>query len=157
MQIRLIVIGKTVKSYLKEAEAVYDKRLPHYIRYDEVVIPELKNASKMRFEDIKVKEGQELMKKIDSHDEVILLDEGGKEFTSRKFAENLERKMHSGVKRVVFVVGGAYGFSPEVYQRASTKMSLSKMTFSHQMVRTIFKEQLYRAFTILKGEPYHHD
>ncbi len=156
MKIKLIVIGKTIKPYLKEGEAEYDKRMKHYIGFEELVIPELKNASKLSVNEIKIKEGQLILSKLEKSDTVVLLDEKGRDFTSEEFSGFLQKKMNSGLKQLVFIVGGAYGYSEDVYQRGNQKISLSKMTFSHQMVRMIFKEQLYRAFTILKGEPYHH-
>jgi 23S rRNA (pseudouridine1915-N3)-methyltransferase len=156
MTIKLISIGKTVKGYLKEGEMEYEKRLSHYTRFEEVVIPELKKASKLSFAEIKQKEGALILSKIDSNDHVVLLDEKGKDKSSEDFAKWIENKQIYGTSKVVFVIGGAYGFSEEVYKRAQLKLSLSRMTFSHQMVRMIFKEQLYRAFTIIKGEPYHH-
>ena len=156
MKVTFIVVGKTVKSYLQEAEAEYDKRLKHYIRFEEIVIPELKKVAKLSENEIKVKEGSLILSKVQNSDDVILLDEGGKLYSSEEFANRMDKFAVAGAKNIVFVVGGAYGFSDEMYLRAKQKISLSKMTFSHQMVRTIFKEQLYRAYTILKGEPYHH-
>lgn len=156
MKIELIVVGKTIKPYLIEGEIEYGKRLKHYIGFDEVVIPELKNASKLSESQIKYKEGELILSKIEKGDWVVLLDEQGKEFDSVGFSQFLQKQMNTGLKTLVFIVGGAYGFSEEIYQRANQKIALSKMTFSHQMVRMIFKEQLYRGFSILKGEPYHH-
>lgn len=156
MKVTFIVVGKTVKPYLQEAEAEYDKRLKHYIRFEEIVIPELKKVAKLSENEIKVKEGSLILSKVQNSDHVILLDEGGKLYSSEEFANRMDKFAVAGAKNIVFVVGGAYGFSDEMYLRAKQKISLSKMTFSHQMVRTIFKEQLYRAYTILKGEPYHH-
>ncbi|MFT5599972.1 MAG: 23S rRNA (pseudouridine1915-N3)-methyltransferase [Flavobacteriales bacterium] len=156
MKVTFIVVGKTVKPYLQEAEAEYDKRLKHYIRFEEIVIPELKKVAKLSENEIKVKEGSLILSKVQNSDDVILLDEGGKLYSSEEFANRMDKFAVAGAKNIVFVVGGAYGFSDEMYLRAKQKISLSKMTFSHQMVRTIFKEQLYRAYTILKGEPYHH-
>ncbi len=156
MQVRLIVVGKTNKKYLIEGEQEYEKRLKHYIRFEEVVIPELKKAKNLSELQIKQKEGALILSKTEKSDFIILLDENGKEFNSVGFSSFLQKQLNSGVKRLIFVVGGAYGFSDEVYKRANQKIGLSKMTFSHQMVRLIFKEQLYRGFTILKNEPYHH-
>lgn len=156
MKIHLILVGKTNKAYLIEGEAEYVKRLNHYIGFSETVIPELKKASKLSENQIKEKEGKLILEKLEKSDWLVLLDEKGKEYSSVNFSEFLQKQMNSGVKQIVFVVGGAYGFSEEIYNRANQKISLSKMTFSHQMVRMIFKEQLYRGFTILKGEPYHH-
>jgi 23S rRNA (pseudouridine1915-N3)-methyltransferase len=156
MIIKLIVVGKTVKSYLQEGEEEYVKRLKHYVKFEEEVIFELKNVSSLSEDQIKQKEGEEILKRTQPIDYLVLLDEQGKQFTSEEFADKLLKWQNTSVKQVVFVIGGAYGFSKEVYQRANEKLSLSKMTFSHQMVRVFFKEQLYRAFTIIKGEPYHH-
>jgi 23S rRNA (pseudouridine1915-N3)-methyltransferase len=156
MKITLIAVGKTIKPFLIEGEAAYEKRLKHYIGFDEIIVPELQKAAKLSENQIKDKEGKLIFKKVEKADWLILLDENGKEFSSVNFSQFLQKQMNSGVKRVVFVIGGAYGFSEEVYKAANQKISLSKMTFSHQMVRMIFKEQLYRGFTILKGEPYHH-
>jgi 23S rRNA (pseudouridine1915-N3)-methyltransferase len=156
MIIKLIVVGKTVKSYLQEGEVEYENRLKHYVRFEEEVVSELKKASSLNEEQVKQKEGEEILKRIQATDYLVLLDEQGKQFSSEEFAAKIKKWQNTSVKQVVFVVGGAYGFSQEVYQRANEKLSLSKMTFSHQMVRVFFKEQLYRAFTIIKGEPYHH-
>ncbi|MCL2042418.1 MAG: 23S rRNA (pseudouridine(1915)-N(3))-methyltransferase RlmH [Bacteroidales bacterium] len=156
MKITLLVIGKTLSDYLKTGENDYLKRLTFYGNMDHCVIPALKNAKSLTEEQQKTEEGKLLLSKIEPSDFCVLLDENGKNCTSEEFADFLNGKMVSGVKNLVFVVGGAYGFSDPVYQRANHKLSLSSMTFSHQMVRLIFLEQLYRAFTILKGEPYHH-
>lgn len=136
---------------------MYLSRLSHYIPFSLSEIPELKNASSLSREQIKLKEGELLLSQIKTSDDVILLDEKGRQYRSVEFAEFLKNKMSHSGRDIVFVVGGAYGFSEALYARATGKMSLSAMTFSHQMVRTIFAEQLYRAFTIIKGEPYHHE
>ena len=136
---------------------MYQSRLVHYVPFSIVEIPELKNMSAFSKEQIIEKEGELILKNIRPSDEVILLDEHGKEYRSVTFAKMLEEKMSRSGRDLVFVIGGAYGFSGDVYARADSKISLSQMTFSHQMVRTIFAEQLYRAFTIIKGEPYHHE
>ncbi|MDP3914331.1 MAG: 23S rRNA (pseudouridine(1915)-N(3))-methyltransferase RlmH [Bacteroidota bacterium] len=156
MKISLIVIGKTDEAYLQKGLEIFMKRIPHYVPFEMKVIPDIKNAKNMSEEQQKDKEGELILQQILSSDELILLDENGLEASSVDFARFLEKKMLSGIKRLVFVIGGPYGFSGSVYSRAIGKISLSKMTFSHQMVRLIFAEQLYRAFTILKGEPYHH-
>ncbi len=156
MKIRLIVIGKTNADYLKTGENDYEDRLKHYCKFEELIIPSIKNGGKLSNKDLKNKEGKLILKNIDSMDQVILLDENGEFFSSVNFSNLLNQKLQSSAKRLVFVIGGAFGFSEEVYSRADSKISLSKMTFSHQMIRLIFKEQLYRAFTILKGEKYHH-
>lgn len=156
MKIKLIVIGKTDDRNLISLIDNYTKRLKHYIDFELMVIPDLKNRKALSIEQQKVKEGQLILKNVQKSDNVILLDEKGKEFTSNQFATFLQKKMNSGFKQVVFVIGGPYGFSLDVYQRSKEKVALSKMTFSHQMVRLFFVEQIYRGFTILNNEPYHH-
>ena len=141
----------------KNAISDYQKRLKFYIPFEIEEIPDIKNTKKLSEEVQKQKEGELILKTLQEGDDVILLDDKGQEFTSMKFSEYIEKKSVSGLKRLVFVVGGPYGFSQDVYARANGKVSLSKMTFSHQMVRLIFVEQLYRAMTILRGEPYHHE
>ena len=157
MKIKLIVVGKTNKSYLVEGEREYEKRLSHYIKFEEIIIPDVKQSGKWSKSEIKKKEGHLILGKLENSDHVILLDDKGKLYSSPRFSEFLQQKMNSGLKSLVFVIGGAYGFSDEVYQRAGSKLSLSKMTFSHQMIRLFFKEQLYRGFSILRGEKYHHE
>ena len=156
MKVKFICIGKTGKPFLEEGESEYLKRLKHYLPVEKLEIPDLKNAKKLTVEQIKEQEGREIISKMQPGDQLILLDENGAQFTSLEFAQFFQQKFNAGGKTIVFVVGGAYGFSAEVYSLATGKISLSKMTFSHQMVRMIFFEQLYRAMTILKGEPYHH-
>lgn len=156
MKICLLVIGKTDEAYLQKGIEIFLKRIPHYIPFEMKVISDIKNAKNLSEEQQKDKEGELILQQITTSDELFLLDENGMEFPSVEFARFLEKKMISGIKRMVFVIGGPYGFSGNVYSRANGKVSLSKMTFSHQMVRLIFLEQLYRAMTILKGEPYHH-
>lgn len=157
MKIKLLCVGKTVSSYLKEGENEYLKRLGHYSKVEKIEIPELKNARKLSREQIKTEEGKLILSKIDAGEQLILLDENGKQFSSTDFANYVQKRFNQGGKGITFVVGGAYGFSDEVYQKAIGNISLSPMTFSHQMVRVFFLEQLYRAHTILKGEPYHHN
>lgn len=158
MKITLLTVGKTDKDWVKAGMEIYIDRLRHYINFSMVEIPELKKVSALSKEQIKTKEGELILKNIRSTDDVILLDEHGKTFTSMEWASVIENKISGGSARdIVFVIGGAYGFSREVYDRSNSMISLSKMTFSHQMVRAIFVEQLYRAFTIIKGEPYHHE
>lgn len=157
MKLHFIVIGKTTDKHLDALLTDYSSRLKHYIPFDMEVIPELKNAKALTFEQQKEKEAELLFKSLKEGDYLVLLDEGGKEFRSVEFAAYLEKKQMTVSRRLVFVVGGPYGFSDEVYRRAQEKISLSKMTFSHQMVRLFFVEQLYRAMTILRGEPYHHE
>ena len=157
MKIRLITIGKTNATYLLEGENEYENRLKHYTKFEEIIVPEIKQAGKLSENELKKKEGQLILGKLENSDHVILLDDKGKLYSSLQFSEFLQQKMNCGLKSLVFVIGGAYGFSDELYQRAYSKLSLSKMTFSHQMVRLIFKEQLYRGFSILRGEKYHHE
>ncbi|GAF01499.1 23S rRNA (pseudouridine(1915)-N(3))-methyltransferase RlmH [Saccharicrinis fermentans] len=157
MKIILVLIGKTDESYLNTGIKKYLDRLIHYIPFEMKVIPDLKNTKNMTEEQQKNKEGELILQQIQPGDEMILLDEGGKIFSSREFASFMEQKLLRGLKRLVFVIGGPYGFSNNVYHKANGKVSLSKMTFSHQMVRLIFAEQIYRAMTILKNQPYHHD
>lgn len=156
MKICLLVIGKTDETYLQKGLEIFLKRIPHYILFEMKVIPDIKNSKNMSEVQQKEKEGELILQQILSSDDLFLLDEQGMEVSSMDFARFLEKKMLSGIKRLVFVIGGPYGFSDSIYSRANGKIGLSKMTFSHQMVRLIFAEQLYRAFTILKGEPYHH-
>jgi 23S rRNA (pseudouridine1915-N3)-methyltransferase len=156
MKIRLICVGKTERSYLKEGESEYLKRLKHYCSFEKIEISELKNAKKLSEDQIKLEEGKLILVKLESSEQLILLDENGKSFDSVGFSKFLQKKFNQGGKSIVFVVGGAYGFSDEMYARSNGKISLSEMTFSHQMVRLFFIEQVYRALTILKGEPYHH-
>lgn len=156
MKITLLLVGKTTENYLNEAVSEYLKRLKRYITFELVVIPELKNTKNISCEQQKEKEGLAILSAIETSDEVILLDERGLEYSSVEFASFIEKKGLNSVKRLIFVVGGPYGFSREVYARANGQVSLSQMTFSHQMIRLFFVEQIYRAMTILKGEPYHH-
>ena len=156
MRVTLLTVGKTDIKWVSEGLEVYSSRLPHYIPFELREIPELKNVSALSKDQIKTAEGKLILKALKDSDDLILLDERGKEFRSVEFADWLQRKFQNG-RDLVFVIGGAYGFSREVYSRAGGMISLSKMTFSHQMVRTIFVEQLYRALTILKGESYHHE
>ena len=157
MKITLLTVGKTDKDWVKQGIDIYTSRLKHYIPFSINEIPELKNVSALSKDQIKVREGELILKNVKPTDDVILMDEHGKEYTSVDFASFLQKKISYEGKDIVFVIGGAYGFSEDVYRRANGKISLSKMTFSHQMVRAIFTEQLYRAFTIMRGEPYHHE
>lgn len=156
MTIKFIVVGKTNKGYFVEAEKEYLKRLNRYIKIDYITIPELKKAKNLAPTEIKKKELELIQKQINSGDEVILLDEKGKEYTSVLFSEFIQKKMNSGVKTLAIIVGGAYGFDDD-FKATNTKISLSKMTFSHQMIRTFLLEQLYRGFSILNNEPYHNE
>ena len=157
MKLRLLCVGKTNFSFLSEGEREYTNRLTHYCNLSRIDIPELKNAKSMSTNEIKNKEGQLILAKVQPTDVLILLDENGNMFNSIEFASFFEKKMIQGKTSIVFVIGGAFGFSKEVYDRANELISLSKMTFSHQIIRMIFLEQLYRSFTILKGEKYHHN
>ena len=156
MKFTLIMVGKTDVKWVKEGLELYAGRLSHYIQFTINEIPELKNASALSRDQIKEKEGDLILGLIRPADDVILLDEHGKEFRSIEFADWIQKKQNTA-RRLIFVIGGPYGFSNDVYERANEKISLSKMTFSHQMVRLIFTEQIYRACTIIKGEPYHHE
>jgi 23S rRNA (pseudouridine1915-N3)-methyltransferase len=156
MKITLYVTGKTDNSHIEVLTNIYLQRLQHYINFTLEVIPDIKNVKNLSESQQKNAEGDVLLKKIHTTDFLTVLDEKGKTYTSEDFADFLQKKMNSGLKNLVFVVGGPYGFSDAIYQRANAKISLSSMTFSHQMVRPFFMEQLYRGFTILKNEPYHH-
>lgn len=157
MKILFLMIGKTVNKRLTTLIDEYAERVKHYMPFDMEVIPELKNTKALSAEQQKEKEGELLQKQLRDGDYIVLLDEGGKELRSIEFAVYLEKKQSQVARRLVFVVGGPYGFSPTLYKLAKEKISLSKMTFSHQMIRLFFVEQLYRAMTILRGEPYHHE
>lgn len=156
MKITLLAIGKTDSKHLQALIEEYTKRLGHYVSFTSEIIPDIKNVKNLSESQQKNAEGQQLLKRISNSDALVLLDENGKTFDSVAFSEYLQKKMNSGLKNLVFVIGGPYGFSDEIYARANGKISLSLMTFSHQMVRLFFIEQLYRGFTILKNEPYHH-
>lgn len=156
MKITFILNGKTEDSYLINGISQYESRLKHYISFETIVIPALKNTQALSIEQQKQKEGELILKYVQSSDKFVLLDENGKDYNSMGFSGFVQQQMNSGIKNLVFVVGGPYGFSEQIYKRANVKISLSKMTFSHQMVRLFFVEQLYRAMTILKNEPYHH-
>ena len=157
MKITLLTVGKTTNANLVSLQDEYQNRLKFYISFEMVVIPELKNTKNLSIAEQQEKEADLILKQLETSDEVVLLDDKGKQFTSMGFSEYISKKMLASHKRMVFVVGGPYGFSERVYNRANGKVSLSAMTFSHQMIRLIFLEQLYRAMTILKGEPYHHE
>ena len=157
MKITLLTVGKTDRDWVRQGLDIYVSRLKHYIPFNLVEIPELKNVSSLSVDQIKSKEGELILKNIRPTDDLILLDERGRQYTSIELAKVLQDKISYIGKDLVFVIGGAYGFSQAVYDRSNSRISLSKMTFSHQMVRAIFAEQIYRAFTIMKGEPYHHE
>ncbi|RAR48948.1 23S rRNA (pseudouridine(1915)-N(3))-methyltransferase RlmH [Flavobacterium lacus] len=156
MNIKLIAIGKTDNKNLQALMDEYQKRLSFYIKFDLEIIPDIKNAKNLSEAQQKEKEGELILSKLAPTDFLILLDENGKSFGSVEFANELQKKMNAGIKTLVYVIGGPYGFSETVYQKAQQKISLSKMTFSHQMARLFFIEQVYRGFTILRNEPYHH-
>lgn len=156
MKVKLIVVGKTNTAYLITGENEYENRLKHYCKLEEIIISDVKNRSKLSINELKIKEGEQILKNIESTDKVILLDNNGEIYSSIEFSNFLKKNMLYGSKSLVFIIGGAYGFSEKVYEISNNKLSLSKMTFSHQMVRLIFKEQLYRAYTIIKGTKYHH-
>lgn len=157
MKIKLLVIGKTDDKNLLQLINTYQNRLQHYIKFELDIIPDIKNVKNLSTLQQKEKEGELILSKLQSSDQLVLLDEKGKEFRSIEFASWLQKKMNSGIKQLVLVVGGPYGFSEAVYKKASGKIALSKMTFSHQMVRLFVVEQLYRGFSILRNEPYHHE
>ena len=157
MRINLILVGKTTSKEFQSIIDDYSERVTHYTPFEMTVIPELKNTKALSQEQQKTLEGDAIMRQLQDSDYVVLLDEHGKELRSVEFATWMGKKQQTVSRRLVFIIGGPYGFSPAVYERANEKLSLSRMTFSHQMVRMIFIEQLYRAFTILKGEHYHHE
>lgn len=157
MKVKLLLIGKTDSDYLNHGIDEYVRRLKHYLPFEILIIPDLKNTKSLSEKQQKEKESKLILNQINTSDFVVLLDEKGKEFKSVDFSKFIEKQMISGLKNLIFVVGGPYGFSNEIYKQSNLKISLSKMTFSHQMVRLIFTEQLYRAMTIIKGEPYHHN
>ena len=156
MKISLLVVGKTTDARLQALIEEYQKRLVHYVPFELKVIPELRNAKNLSMDEQKQREGEQILAMADAGSRLILLDEHGKEYRSVDFAAQLTKWMSAG-RNLIFVVGGPYGFSEDVYSRAESKISLSQMTFSHQMIRLLFVEQIYRACTILRGEPYHHE
>ena len=157
MKIELAVIGKTSIGYLKQGIDEYIKRLKHYVSFEIKYIDDIKNTKNISEDQQKRTEGTKILSLLDNSDFVVLLDEHGKEYTSIQYSSYIQKRLLSGVKKVVFVIGGPYGFSQEVYDRANDKISFSKMTFNHEMIRLIFTEQLYRAYTIINHEPYHHE
>lgn len=156
MTIKLLAIGKTDSKALQQLISDYEKRLGHYVKFNLEILPDIKNSKNLTEIQQKDKEGELLLKKLNPTDVLVLFDENGKTYTSVEFSKFLQKKMNSGIKQLVLAIGGPYGFSDSVYQKAQSKLSLSKMTFSHQMVRLFIVEQLYRAFTIMRNEPYHH-
>lgn len=157
MKIQLLVTGRTNQDFVKQGLDEFCKRLEHYFPFELEVIPDIKNTKNLSVEQQKTKEGELILQSFQVGDYIVLLDERGKEFTSVQFAQFIEKKANTGLKRLVFVIGGAYGFSSAVYEAANEKIALSKMTFPHQLIRLIFAEQLYRVMTILHNEPYHHE
>ena len=157
MKLSLFFTGKTSSDYLEKGIAEYEKRIKRYIEFEIKTIKDIKASKSMPVKTVKIKEGEQILKHIKNTDVLILLDEKGKLFTSKEFAQYINHKNSTRVKHLIFLIGGAYGFSEQIYKRANGKISLSKMTFSHQPIRLLFAEQLYRAFTIIKGEPYHNE
>jgi len=157
MKLELWLQGPTAFDYLKTGIELYEKRLKHFLPFEIVVLTDIKNAKSLTEEQLKTKEGEQLLKKVDSNDYLVLLDERGKQYSSLQFSETLESLLQQSQKRIIFFIGGAYGFSDAVYERANMQWSLSKLTFSHQMVRLFVVEQLYRGMSILRGLPYHHE
>ena len=157
MKIKLLMIGKTADNSLAALIDEYDSRLKYYVSFEQLIIPALKNVKKISVDEQKEKEAALLLAKIDDSEDIILLDERGDQFASAKFADFLSKRMLNSSRNLVFVIGGPYGFSQKMYEKAKFLLSLSAMTFSHQMIRLLFVEQLYRAMTIIKGEPYHHE
>ncbi len=157
MKIKLLAIGKTDDKNLQLLVQKYQNRLKHYIKFDLEIIPDLKNAKNLSEAEQKDREGELILSRITGTDQLILLDDKGESFSSVGFSKFMQKKMHTGIKQLVLVIGGPYGFSENVYQKAQGRLSFSKMTFSHQMIRLFVVEQIYRAFTILRNEPYHHE
>lgn len=157
MKIKFIVIGKSKSDFLISGEKEFSRRLKHYCKFEEIIISEVKNGGKLTREELKKKEGTFILNALKNNEEIILLDNNGESYSSKGLSKLIHKKMLTSTKSIAFVVGGAFGFSEEVYNRADHQLSLSKMTFSHQIVRLIFKEQLYRAFTIIRGQKYHHE
>ncbi|MGB1042477.1 MAG: 23S rRNA (pseudouridine(1915)-N(3))-methyltransferase RlmH [Tenacibaculum sp.] len=157
MKIKLLAIGKTDDKNLLQLINTYEKRLQHYVKFELDIIPDIKNVKNLSEAQQKEKEGELILGKLQNTDQLVLLDDKGKHFTSIEFSQYLQKKMNAGLKQLVFVIGGPYGFSEAVYKKAQGKVSFSKMTFSHQMIRLFVVEQIYRGFTILRNEPYHHE
>lgn len=157
MEICILNLGKFATNWIKDGFVQYQSRILRYIKFTEIIIPDLRNTKSLSKEIIKEEEGKEILKQILPSDFVVLMDERGSEYTSIKFSDWINKQMNTGRKRLLFVIGGPYGFSQSVYKRADSLVSLSKMTFTHEMAKLFLAEQIYRAFSILKGEPYHHD
>lgn len=157
MEICVLSVGKISSPWIKEGLSLFEPRIGKYIKFSSIIIPDIKNAKSYSIDNIKDAEGKSLMKCIVPSDYIVLMDERGKEYTSREFSGWIQKQMNTGIKRLVIIIGGPFGFSSEIYSRADALISLSKMTFTHEMAKLILTEQIYRAYTILKGEPYHHD
>ena len=157
MEICFISVGKITSSWIQEGINLFESRIGRYQKFSSIIIPDIKNARSLSKENIKEEEGKLILNHIQGSDYIILMDEKGTDFSSRGFSEWIQKQMNSGRKRLIFIIGGPYGFSPEIYLKADYKIGLSKMTFTHEMAKLILSEQVYRAMTILKGEPYHHD
>ena len=157
MEICILSVGKISSQWIQEGISLFESRLGKYTKYTAIIVPDIKNAKSLSKESLKEEEGKLILQQFQPSDFIVLMDEKGKEFTSRDFSEWLQKQMNSGRKRLVIVIGGPYGFSEAVYSRADYKIALSKMTFTHEMAKLILTEQIYRGMTILKGEPYHHD
>lgn len=157
MEVSVISVGKISSEWINAGISMYESRISRYIKYSPVIVPDLKNAKTLSKENIKEDEGKLILNELSQSDFVVILDEKGKEFNSREFAEWIQKQMNTGMKRLIFVIGGPYGFSNKVYERANSKIALSKFTFTHELAKLVLTEQIYRAFTILKNEPYHHD
>ena len=156
MKFTLLAVGKTDSKEIEQLTEIYTKRVARYVKFEIKIIPDLKNRAKLSFEQQKKQEADLILTQLNTSDFVVLLDENGKHYSSVDFSKFLQQRMNSGIKNLVFIIGGPYGFDQALYSRANSKLSLSKMTFSHQMVRLFFAEQLYRGFSILNNEPYHH-
>ena len=157
MDLAILSIGKIASSWILQGIEAFETRLKRYTKFSQIIIPDIKNGASLAIEVRKEEEGKEILKQLSASDFVVLMDEKGKEYTSREFSEWIQKQMNSGKKRLVLIIGGPFGFSKDVYNRADAKLALSKMTLTHEMAKLVLTEQVYRAFTILKGEPYHHD
>lgn len=157
MEICVISIGKISSPWIQQGISIFESRISNYIKFTTILIPDIKNAKSLSKEKIKVEEGKNILQYIQPSDLVVIMDEKGKEYTSREYSDWIQKQMNGGRKRLVIIIGGPYGFSEQIYSRADIKIALSKMTFTHEMAKLILSEQIYRAMTILKGEPYHHD
>lgn len=157
MDICVLSIGKISSQWIKQGLDLFETRLKKYVSFNPLILPDVKNAKSLSIDSIKDEESKMIASQLNSSDYVVLMDEQGKEFTSRQFSEWIQKQMNSGKKRLVLIIGGPYGFSQNIYERADSKIALSKMTFTHEMAKLLLTEQIYRAFSILRGEPYHHD